>query len=62
TEKYNLSLGQKRANVVKDYYIRLGVNPSKIATISYGEEMPVCFEKTEKCWALNRRAETKITE
>lgn len=62
TEQYNLSLGQKRANVVKEYYIRLGVNPSKIATISYGEEMPVCGEKTEDCWALNRRAETKVTE
>lgn len=62
TEQYNLSLGQKRANSVKEYYIRLGVNPSKIATISYGEEMPVCREKTEECWALNRRAETKVTE
>ncbi|MGC8867074.1 MAG: peptidoglycan-associated lipoprotein Pal [Elusimicrobiales bacterium] len=62
TEQYNLSLGQKRANTVKDYYIRLGVNPSKIATISYGEEMPVCSEHTEECWALNRRAETKVSE
>lgn len=62
TNQYNLSLGQKRANAVKEYYIRLGVNPSKIATISYGEEMPVCFQQTEECWALNRRAETKVTE
>lgn len=62
TQQYNLSLGQKRANTVKDYYIRLGVDPSKIATISYGEEMPVCYDKNEDCWALNRRAETKVTQ
>ncbi len=62
TEQYNLSLGQKRANAVKEYYIRLGVSPTKIATISYGEEMPVCTEHTESCWALNRRAETKVSE
>ncbi len=62
TEQYNLSLGQKRANAVKDYYIRLGISPSKIATISYGEEMPVCTQQTEQCWALNRRAETKVSE
>lgn len=62
TQQYNLSLGQKRADAVKDYYIRLGVDPTRIATISYGEEMPVCTEKTEECWALNRRAETKVVE
>lgn len=62
TEQYNLSLGQKRANAVKEYYIRLGVKPSKIATISYGEEMPLCRESNEECWSLNRRAETKVTE
>ena len=62
TNQYNLSLGQKRANAVRDYYMRLGVNPKNLATISYGEEMPVCFEKNEKCWSLNRRAETKVAE
>jgi peptidoglycan-associated lipoprotein len=60
TNQYNLSLGQKRANVVKDYYIKLGVPENKIATISYGEEKPVCFEHNEECWAKNRRAETKV--
>jgi|YNPMSStandDraft_1061717.scaffolds.fasta_scaffold00142_3 peptidoglycan-associated lipoprotein len=62
TNHYNLSLGQKRANVVKDYYIRLGVPENKIATISYGEEKPVCFEHNEKCWSKNRRAETKVSK
>ena len=60
TEQYNLSLGQKRANVVKQYYIKLGVPENRIATISYGEERPVCFEQNEECWSKNRRAETKV--
>lgn len=62
TNQYNLSLGQKRANSVKDYYILMGVPESRIATISYGEEKPVCTESTEECWAKNRRAETKVTK
>jgi peptidoglycan-associated lipoprotein len=62
TNQYNLSLGQKRANVVKDYYIKLGVPENKIATISYGEEKPVCFEHNEECWSKNRRAETKVSK
>lgn len=62
TNQYNLSLGQKRANVVKEYYIRLGVPEKNIATISYGEEKPLCFESTENCWSKNRRAETKVTK
>lgn len=60
TEQYNLSLGQKRANVVRDYYIMLGVNSNKIGTVSFGEEKPLCSEQTEECWAKNRRAETRI--
>lgn len=62
TQQYNLSLGQKRANVVRDYYIMLGVNPNKIETVSFGEEKPLCSEQTEECWAKNRRAETRIME
>jgi len=60
TDQYNLSLGQKRANAVKNYYIRLGIPENRIATISYGEEKPICFEKNEECWSKNRRAETKV--
>ena len=60
TIEYNLSLGQKRANVVKDYYIKLGINPNSIGTISYGKEKPSCMEETEECWALNRRADTMV--
>ena len=60
TVEYNLSLAQNRAKEVREYYIRLGVNGKSIATISYGEESPVCAEATEECWSQNRRAETRV--
>lgn len=60
TTEYNLSLGQKRAKAVRDYYVRLGVPESSLGTISYGEEMPLCQEAAEECWSTNRRAETKV--
>ena len=60
TTEYNLALGQKRAVKVKEYYVQLGVNPNRIATISYGEEMPQDNRHNEAGWAKNRRAETKV--
>lgn len=60
TTEYNLALGQKRAQEVREYYIRLGVPGKSIATISYGEEQQECAEATEECWTKNRRAETKV--
>lgn len=56
TNEYNLALGDRRAKAVKEYLISLGVMSSRIETISYGEEKPVCTEQTEECWAKNRRA------
>lgn len=58
TIAYNIALGEKRANEVKDYYVRLGIAASKISTVSYGKEKPVCYEATPACWAKNRRADT----
>jgi peptidoglycan-associated lipoprotein len=58
TVAYNLALGQKRAKEVREYYIRLGVDGRRVATISYGKEQPECLESTEECWARNRRAVT----
>lgn len=55
TNEYNLALGDKRAKSVRDYLTALGIAPSRIQTISYGEEKPVCEEKAEQCWAKNRR-------
>ena len=60
TTEYNLALGQRRAQAVRDYYKMLGIRFKRMATISYGEEQPVCTEATEECWQRNRRAETLI--
>jgi peptidoglycan-associated lipoprotein len=55
TSEYNLALGDKRSKSAKDYLVSLGVPSSRIDTISYGKEKPVCSEHTEGCWAKNRR-------
>ena len=60
TVAYNLALGQKRAKEVRDYYIRLGVDGRKVATISYGKEQGVCSDPNEDCWSRNRRAITGV--
>ncbi|MDR3125119.1 MAG: OmpA family protein [Endomicrobium sp.] len=62
TTEYNLSLGQRRALKVKEYYVQLGVLPNMIATISYGKEKPIDPENNEVAWSRNRRAVTKILE
>ena len=55
TVEYNLALGAKRAAAAKNYLIALGISRDRITTISYGEELPICQEETEECWARNRR-------
>jgi peptidoglycan-associated lipoprotein len=59
TTAYNLALGQKRAKEVRDYYIRLGVDGTRVATISFGKEQPLCSDSNDECWSKNRRAETR---
>jgi len=56
SEKYNLALGDMRANAAKDFLISLGVDASRIDTVSFGEERPFCEEQNEECWQNNRRA------
>src|SRR5436189_2108994 len=56
SEEYNLALGDRRANRVKEFLINQGINTSSINTVSYGEERPVCREATEDCYQRNRRA------
>jgi peptidoglycan-associated lipoprotein len=56
SEKYNLALGDMRANAAKDFLVSLGISASRIDTVSYGEERPFCEEHNEECWQLNRRA------
>ncbi|MEP7013589.1 MAG: peptidoglycan-associated lipoprotein Pal, partial [Acidobacteriota bacterium] len=56
TNEYNLALGDRRANSVKQYLGSLAVAADRIRTISYGEERPFCSESEESCWHENRRA------
>jgi len=55
TVEYNLALGAKRAKSVKDYLVSLGVASDRLTTISYGEELPLCRDASEQCYARNRR-------
>ena len=61
TREYNIALGARRANAVKEYLVSLGVSSARVDTISYGKERPICSESSEDCWAQNRRGVTTIT-
>ena len=61
TREYNLALGERRANSVKDYLITLGVSAGRVTTISYGKERPVALGSNEEAWAQNRRGVTVVT-
>jgi peptidoglycan-associated lipoprotein len=61
TRAYNLALGARRAETVKQYLEENGVAGARVGTISYGKERPVCAESTEECWARNRRAVTVLS-
>jgi peptidoglycan-associated lipoprotein len=56
SEEYNLGLGDRRANVVKEFLIKQGVPQASMTTISYGEERPLCRDDNESCYQRNRRA------
>lgn len=58
TRDYNIALGERRANETKNYLASLGVDPSRMSTISYGKERPVALGSDESSWAQNRRAVT----
>ena len=60
SNEYNLALGERRANSAKKYLVYLGISPDRLATISYGEEKPVCMEHNESCWSRNRRVDSII--
>jgi peptidoglycan-associated lipoprotein len=61
TTDYNLALGQRRADAIKNHMINQGVAPSRLAVVSYGEEKPLDPGSNERAWAQNRRAEFIIT-
>jgi peptidoglycan-associated lipoprotein len=61
TNEYNLALGERRANAVRDYLTSLGVAGDRVRTLSYGEERPACNDSSESCWSQNRRAHMVVT-
>jgi peptidoglycan-associated lipoprotein len=61
TREYNVALGGRRANSVRDYLISKGVPSSRLRTVSYGKERPVAVCSDESCYSQNRRAVTIIS-
>lgn len=60
SDEYNFALGLKRANAVKSALVNSGINADSITMSSFGESNPVCLEKTQECWAKNRRVDFKL--
>jgi peptidoglycan-associated lipoprotein len=56
SQEYNIGLGDRRANAVREFLIAQGIPASRMTTVSYGEERPVCRDQTEECYYRNRRA------
>jgi peptidoglycan-associated lipoprotein len=61
TTEYNLALGERRADGVRDYLVSLGIATDRITIVSKGEEQPICSEQTEACWQQNRRGHFIVT-
>ena len=61
TREYNLALGARRANAVKEYLVSQGVSTGRVETVSYGKERPICTDSGEACWSQNRRGVTTVT-
>ena len=53
--EYNIGLGDRRAEAVRQYVISLGITADRLNTVSYGKERPFCAEHAEECWQQNRR-------
>ncbi len=60
TREYNLALGEKRAQAVKNYLIGLGISPDRVSTVSYGKERPAVVGSNDGAWAQNRRSVTIV--
>ncbi len=56
TPEYNIALGQRRADSVRNFLVEQGVDPNRLSTLSYGEERPLAYGEDEESHALNRRA------
>lgn len=60
TREYNLALGARRANSAKQYLVNLGINPSRLTTISYGKERPIDPRSMSEAWSINRNTHSAI--
>ncbi|MGE3333323.1 MAG: peptidoglycan-associated lipoprotein Pal [Rhodospirillaceae bacterium] len=60
TREYNLGLGERRANAVRQYLLSQGVAAGRVKTISYGKERPVCVSSDDACYARNRRGVSAV--
>ena len=61
TREYNIALGARRADSVKNYLISKGVASARMQTVSYGKERPIALCSDETCYAQNRRAVTVLS-
>jgi peptidoglycan-associated lipoprotein len=61
TTEYNLALGERRAQAVKDYLASLGIGTDRVLTVSKGKEAPFCSDENEECWSQNRRGHFVVT-
>ena len=61
TNEYNLALGQRRGDAVKQYLVGLGIASDRIVVVSKGEETPLCTDENEGCWSRNRRGHFIVT-
>lgn len=62
TAEYNLALGHRRAEVVREYLVRLGVSPESVEVLSFGEEQPAEAGPSEDAFAKNRRSEVRVAD
>lgn len=61
TREYNLALGARRAEATKSYLVSLGVDGSRVTTVSYGKERPLDARSTEDAWSVNRNSTTTLS-
>lgn len=60
TREYNIALGDRRANAIKEVLVSYGIDRNRVTTTSFGKDQPICGESSESCWSQNRRGTTAV--